>query len=181
MYKKITDIEITKLETLKIPFHSLFCGVEGIGDRYLFKVNERNRIGSELEVIYNTGTIIGALYKDIIEIKDIICIGIEDSDEFYDFFELLLENSTGILVATFKLEDSLVSQLTSTQGQIVWEKRITKATPFKFNDIEQIEPGMKVMNRDSKETCIVTRNFGDRATAVKTIDITAPSEWVRVG
>jgi hypothetical protein len=44
--------------------------------------------------------------------------------------------------------------------------------------ISQIHPGSHVRHKINKEhSFVVTANYGDRATAVLTVDITNPSEW----
>lgn len=51
---------------------------------------------------------------------------------------------------------------------------------MKFKRVESIcdvVPGLVILHIGSGETYIVTANYGDRATAVRTQDITNPFEW----
>lgn len=43
--------------------------------------------------------------------------------------------------------------------------------------IKDVKLGLVVRGRASGEAYIVTANYGDRATAVRTQDITNPDEW----
>ncbi|HEY9764608.1 MAG TPA: hypothetical protein V6D07_18925 [Trichocoleus sp.] len=44
-------------------------------------------------------------------------------------------------------------------------------------EFKSLGPGDIVEGLSSGETYIVSANYGDRVTAVKTVDLTNPSEW----
>lgn len=44
-------------------------------------------------------------------------------------------------------------------------------------EFKKLKPGDVVMNNGSLSTYIVSGNYGNRVTAVITIDLTNPSEW----
>ena len=46
-----------------------------------------------------------------------------------------------------------------------------------LNKIEDLEPGDIIRNKGEKSTFQVTANYGTRATAVRTADVTNPGEW----
>lgn len=45
-------------------------------------------------------------------------------------------------------------------------------------DIKELQPGDVVKGQISQVSFMVTANYGDHVTAVRTVDITNPSEWV---
>jgi hypothetical protein len=50
--------------------------------------------------------------------------------------------------------------------------------PWKVcTDIKELKPGMVIRSANRQTHYMVTSNFGDRATAVRTVDVTNPSEW----
>jgi hypothetical protein len=48
------------------------------------------------------------------------------------------------------------------------------------DQLKALRPGDIVQGKTSMEIFIVTANYGDRVTAVKTVDITNPIEWMLV-
>lgn len=47
-----------------------------------------------------------------------------------------------------------------------------------IDHISDLQPGMYVRHKNNTgQTFVISANFGDRATAVQTVDITNPSEW----
>ena len=47
-------------------------------------------------------------------------------------------------------------------------------------ELTQLRAGDVIRNNGSANSYIVTANYGNRVTAVKTIDITNPIEWTKV-
>lgn len=47
----------------------------------------------------------------------------------------------------------------------------------KFDDIRDLKPGMIIRHIDSSNSYMITVNYGSRATAVRTIDVTNCIEW----
>jgi len=45
------------------------------------------------------------------------------------------------------------------------------------DEFRNLQPGDIVRNTHSLNSYVVTANYGNRVTAVKTIDLTNPSEW----
>jgi hypothetical protein len=45
------------------------------------------------------------------------------------------------------------------------------------DQLKALRPGDIVQGKASMEIFVVTANYGDRVTAVKTVDITNPAEW----
>lgn len=45
------------------------------------------------------------------------------------------------------------------------------------DSLEELSPGSVVRHMDYKRAYIVTTNFGERVTAVDSVDITNPGEW----
>jgi len=44
-------------------------------------------------------------------------------------------------------------------------------------DFKNLKPGDIIRNKSGSEGYIITAHYGSRATAVRTIDVTNPSEW----
>jgi hypothetical protein len=49
------------------------------------------------------------------------------------------------------------------------------------HDLQQLQPGDIIRHVGHGEAYMVTGNYGERITAVRTIDVTNPIEWVLVG
>lgn len=45
--------------------------------------------------------------------------------------------------------------------------------------ITELQPGTIILHRASGQSYVVTDNTGERATAVATVDVTNPDEWLR--
>lgn len=63
--------------------------------------------------------------------------------------------------------------------RITQEKNMVPANEFvEIDAIAQLKTGDIVRSRLTGEGYIVTGQYGDRATAVRTVDVTSPSEWL---
>jgi len=51
---------------------------------------------------------------------------------------------------------------------------------MKVEEMKNLKRGDIVKNDGSGNSYVVTANYGDRITAVRTVDITNPSEWQKV-
>lgn len=49
---------------------------------------------------------------------------------------------------------------------------------YSFNDFSELKVGSLISQKTSKDAVyVITAVYGDRATAVRTVDITNPQEW----
>jgi hypothetical protein len=46
-----------------------------------------------------------------------------------------------------------------------------------YDEMRQLQPGDIVRGKGSSQSYVVTANYGSRVTAVRTVDLTNPSEW----
>lgn len=51
-------------------------------------------------------------------------------------------------------------------------------TPMTRDMMAALQPGDLISHRGSGESLVVTANYGNRVTAVRTYDVTNPCEWL---
>ena len=93
----------------------------------------------------------------------------------------------GTTLQTHNGRDALVDVYQEQLDQVMYLKqellerdlRIRSAVD-QLVSLDQLQPGMIVRGRTSGDWYVVTANYGDRVTAVRTQDITNPDEWLIV-